>query len=92
MQHWVVTNYNLELMIINEPFPKRREAQDTETEPAAVDWSGDEPLCPLWGPMQDFYEEAFMKGRVRSESQQKTLGPVIFQDAVIRAVQNKAHI
>ena len=29
----------------------------------AVEWT-EGPLCPLWGPMDSFYEEGIEKGRV----------------------------
>ena len=46
--------------------------QTTENEtnieplPVPVAWNDfdDAPLCPLWGPMETFYEEGIAKGRV----------------------------
>ena len=31
--------------------------------PVPVAWT-DAPMCPLWGPMETFYEEGIEKGRV----------------------------
>ena len=36
---------------------------EPEPLPTAEAWS-DEPLCPLWGPMEGFYREGVETGRV----------------------------
>ena len=47
-----------------------RVAANNQTEPESLptpepwsDWS-DQPLCPLWGPMEGFYSEGISSGRV----------------------------
>ena len=37
---------------------------ESETLPRAEAWS-EEPLCPLWGPMESFYREGIEKERVK---------------------------
>ena len=36
---------------------------EAESLPTAQAWS-DQPLCPLWGPMEGFYREGVEAGRV----------------------------